>query len=83
MVLVLYTNLSYGVYTVQGGVDLGEVGLHPLFVGVDWVWDDSGTWMEPYNHRVRRNASFPLAGLYLPRVVLALRAAHPINDKPM
>ena len=43
----------------------------------------SGTAVEPYPHRVRRNAARPFAGLSPPRVSLALRAAQPINDKPM
>ena len=34
----------------------------------------SGTEMEPYPHRVRRNAPPPFAGLYPPRVSLALQA---------
>ena len=34
----------------------------------------SGSAVESYPHRVRRNA---------PRVSLALRAAHPLNDKPL
>ena len=36
-----------------------------------------------YPHWVRRNAPPPLAGLYPLRVSLALRAAQPINDKPI
>ena len=65
------------------GVDPGEVGFHPRFVGVDGVWKDSGTAMEPYPHRVRRNAPRPFAGLSPPRVSLALRAAQPFDNKPM
>ena len=41
-----------------------------------------GTAVEPYPHRVRRNAPRPFAGLSPPRVSLALRAAQPLNDKP-
>ena len=65
------------------GVDLGEVGLRPRVVGVDWIWKHSETGMEPYLHRVRQDALSPLAGLYPPRVALALRAAQSINDTPM
>ena len=43
----------------------------------------SGTAVEPCPHRVRRNAPHPFAGLSPPRVSLALRAAQPLNDKPM
>ena len=43
----------------------------------------SGTAVEPCRHRVRRNAPRPFAGLFSPRVSLALRAAQPINGKPM
>ena len=43
----------------------------------------SGTAVEPYPHRVRRNAPRPFGGLSPPRVSLALRAAQPLNDKPM
>ena len=43
----------------------------------------SGTGVEPFFHRVRRNAPPPLAGLHPPGVSLALRAAQPIDDKPM
>ena len=43
----------------------------------------SGTAVEPCPHRVRRNAPRPFAGLSPPRVSLTLRAAQPINDKPM
>ena len=43
----------------------------------------SGTAVQPCPHRVRRNAPRPFAGLSPPRVSLALRAAQPINDKPM
>ena len=43
----------------------------------------SGTAVEPYPHRVRRNAPRPFAGLSPPRVSLALRAAQPLNDAPM
>ena len=43
----------------------------------------SGTAVEPCPYRVRRNAPHPFAGLFPPRVSLALRAAQPINDKPM
>ena len=43
----------------------------------------SGTAAEPYPHRVRRNAPRSFAGLSPPRVSPALRAAQPINDKPV
>ena len=43
----------------------------------------SGTAVEPCRHRVRRNAPRPFAGPSPPRVSLVLRAAQPINDKPM
>ena len=43
----------------------------------------SGTAVEPYPNRVRRNAPLPFAGLSPPRTSLALRAAQPLNDKPM
>ena len=35
--LALYTNPSYGFHTVRGGVDPGEIGFRPWFVGVDGV----------------------------------------------
>ena len=43
----------------------------------------SGTGMEPHPHRVNRNAPPRLVGLHPPRVSLSLRAAPPIDDKPM
>ena len=43
----------------------------------------SETVVEPYPHRVRRNAPRPFAGLSPPGVFLALRAAPPLDDKPM
>ena len=43
----------------------------------------SETAMGPYPHRVRRNTPRPFAGLFPPRASLALRAAQPLNDKPM
>ena len=43
----------------------------------------SGTAVEPYPHLVRRNAPRPFAGLSPTRVSLAIRAAQPLNDKPM
>ena len=43
----------------------------------------SGTAVEPYPYRVRRNSPRPSAGLSSPRVSLALRAAQPLIDKPM
>ena len=43
----------------------------------------SGTTMGPYPHGVRRNAPRPFAGLSPHRMSLALRAAQPLNDKPM
>ena len=43
----------------------------------------SGTAVEPYPHRVLRNALRPFADLSPPRVSLALRVAQTINDKPM
>ena len=43
----------------------------------------SGTAVKPCPHRVRRNAPRPFACLSPPRLFFALRAAQPINDKPM
>ena len=40
----------------------------------------SRTVVEPYPHRVHRNAPRPFVGLSPPRVSLSLRAAQPIND---
>ena len=39
--------------------------------------------MGPYPHQVRRNDPRPFAGLSPHRVPLALRAAQPLDDKPM
>ena len=65
------------------GVDPGEVGFRPWFVGVDGYGRISETAVEPYPHRVRRNSPRPFAGLSPPRVSPAQRAAQPLHDKPM
>ena len=65
------------------GVDPGEVGFRPRFVGVDRVWEDfwNGDWALSSSGASKHPR--PFAGLSPPQVSLALRAAQPINDKPM
>ena len=41
------------------------------------------TAVEPYHHRVRRNAPREFAGLFPPRVSLAIRAQQTIDVKPL
>ena len=65
------------------GVDPGEVGFRPRFDGVDGVWKDPWNGDGALSPSGALERPPPLAGLYPPRVALALRAAQPINDKPM
>ena len=65
------------------GVDPGEVGFRPRFAGVDGVWKDFWNGDGALSSSGASNASRPFAGLSLHRVPLALRAAQPLNDKPM
>ena len=60
---------------MRGGVDPGEVGFRPQFVGVEVVWKDF--------RNVDRALSSSGAGRYPPRAALALRAAQSISDNPM
>ena len=62
------------------GVDPGEVGFRPRFVGVDGVWKDSWNGDRALSSLGASERPPPLAGLYPPRVSLALRAAQPTND---
>ena len=64
-------------------VDPGEVGFRPDLLELMGYKRISGTAVERYPHLVRRNATHPFDSIYLPRVSLALRAAQPINDKPI
>ena len=58
------------------GVDRGEVGFLPRFMGVDGGYGKiSGTAAKPHPHWVRGNAPRPFAGLSPLLVFLALRAA--------
>ena len=63
------------------GVDRGEVGFHPWSVGVDGVWKEF--LKGPILIGLRRNVPRPFASLSPHRVFLALRAAQPLNDKPI
>ena len=63
------------------GVDRGEVGFRPRFVGVDGVWKDF--LKGPILIGLRRNVPRPFRSLSPHRGFLALRAAQPLNDKPM
>ena len=64
-------------------VDPVEVGFVPGLLELMGYGRIFGTAMGPYAHRVRRNAPRPFAGPSPRRVSLTLRAAQPLNDKPM
>ena len=70
MALALYKNLNQGLCIVRSGVNAGELGFRPRFVGVEEIlkdfWNEDGTLFSAPR----------LAGLYPAQVALALRAAH-------
>ena len=69
---------------VRCDVNPGEVGFRPRFVGVDGVWKDFWNDGETLSSSGASERPPPVfAGLSPPRVSLALRAAQPLNDKPM
>ena len=85
MVLALYTSPQLAkTSTPCGVVSTRETSVFvPCLLELMEYVRISGTAVNPCPHRVRRNAPNPFAGLSPPRVSLALRAAQPLNDKPM